>query len=286
MINSLIWRLKEAWKILKGKKSSKTIQQKKVSLPEIKDFTKEEQDYIDSIEMEFIFAEFGKERQNAGGAILDSKNRLNPTLDSLRRFFPNAKYTVYSNFDLQVEGVELKRVEIPVPNPEHPRTGHRSSVYYRQKGLLNSEADFKCAIDSDMEIVSHDIISLIKLTEKFGFCVPYNSRQLLKQDAQMSLDTKPIDDDSKGYGRAYNQTPMTLWKNAKDGEKYYKKCCEIMAKTPARGSWVMWKAAWETGVHPYVLPKQFCVCAEDTGIGDEVILHIGHPQVSDYYNIK
>ena len=51
-----------------------------------------------------------------------------------------------------------------------------------------------------MEIVSSDIIALIHLTQKFGFCVPYNDRQLLRQDMIWSKDTQPIEDESLGLG--------------------------------------------------------------------------------------
>ena len=286
MIKRLFRHLKDTLQVLIGKKvavAPKTAACKKIEFKNEK-FSPEEKAFLATTSLEFIFAEFGEERVNAGGAEFDTESRLDPTLCSLKKYFPNAKFTVYSDFELHIEGVELKKVPIPVPDPEHPRTGHRSSVYYRMKGLLDSKADFKCAIDSDMQIVSSDIITLITLTKKFGICVPYNDRQLLRQDCKMSLDTVEITDESKGMGQSYNQTPMTLWKGDQRGERYYTKACELMKLKPARGSYIMWKAAWETGIYPYVLPKQFCVCVGNEGIGDEVILHVGHPKIAEYYN--
>ncbi|WKS95149.1 hypothetical protein [Riemerella columbina] len=283
----MINRIKNTIQVLLGIKEAQYPIQKKEKAISFNDtpFSSEEQEFIDQTSMEFIFAEFGEDRVNAGGADLSGKSRLDPTLSSLKKYFPNATYTVYTDFDLQIEGVQTKRVVSPVKNEDNnPRFGHRTSVYFRFLGLLESHADFKCAIDSDMEVVSTDILSLVYLTQKFGFCVPYNARQLLRQDAKMSLDTHPITDESKGMGRAYNQTPMTLWKGCIDGEIYYKKGAELMKNSPARGSYIMWKAAWETGRFPYVLPKQFCVCTEDIGCGDEVILHVGHPAVEQYYH--
>jgi hypothetical protein len=56
-----------------------------------------------------------------------------------------------------------------------------------------------------------------------------------------------------------------------------------MKKDPSRASLALWKAAWETGIYPYILPKQWCVCIGDQGIGNEVILQIGHKEVAYYY---
>lgn len=240
---------------------------------------------IDSYSMEFIFTEFGENRINAGGAQLSNENRLEPSLSSIRKYFPKARITVFTDFDLKIEGVTTKRVQSPVVDKNNPRYGYRTSVYFRFLALLESTADFKCAIDSDMYFVNNHVLSLTTLTKKFGFCVPYNVRQLLNLDMRVSLDTQPINDFSLGNGHSYNQSPMTLWKNDERGHIYYKKCMELMKNDPSRGSLVMWKAAWETGVYPYVLPKQFCVCDGDEGCGDEIILHLGHPSVSKYYQL-
>ena len=79
---------------------------------------------------------------------------------------------------------------------------------------------------------------------------------------------------------------MSLSKKSEEGKIYYKACCEILEQEPSRASIVMWKAAWKTGKYPYLLPKEFCVCRGSEGIGNEVILHVGHPTVAEYYNIK
>ncbi len=237
--------------------------------------------------MEFIFTEFGEERVNAGGASLSQKNRLEPSLSGIKKFFPQATITVYTDFDWEdTEGLNIIKVKSPVSDPDHPRFGYRTGNYFKFKGLIESTTNFVCALDTDMYIVNENIFSLITLTRKFGFCVPPNPRELLKYDMIASKDTQVIKDKSLGNGRSYNQSPMTLWQGDECGMKYYLTCMEMMKNDPSRGSLVMWKAAWETGVHPYVLPKQFCVCAEDVGCEDEIILHIGHPKVAEYYHIR
>ena len=202
----------------------------------------------------------------------------------MKKYFPNANYTVYSDFDLEIDGVELIKVSSPVVDASHPRYGYRTADYYKFMALVNSKADFKCILDSDMQIVSSDIVALIHLTQKFGFCVPYNDRQLLRNDMQISKDTQEIIDDSLGMGHSYNQSPMTLWQNDERGQLFFTTCADVMKNDPSRASLVMWKTAWQTGVYPYILPKQWCVCDGNEGIGNEVILHVGHKSIKEYYN--
>lgn len=279
----MIKNIKDAIAVLLGKAKASVIKSK----PEIKfrneEFSVEEMEWLNTISIEFLFAEFGENRTNSGGSSFDDENRLNPSLKTLKEYFPNAKYTVYSDFDLQIDGVELIKVTSPVIDPDHPRYGYRTADYYKFMALVNSKADFKCILDSDMQIVSSDVIALIYLTQKFGFCVPYNDRQLLRVDMQISKDVQEITDISRGLGHSYNQSPMTLWKSNERGHLFYKTCAEIMKIDPSRASLVMWKAAWQTGVYPYILPKQWCVCDSDEGIGDEIILHVGHKSVKKYY---
>lgn len=275
--------IKDAIAVLLGKAKASVIKSK----PEIKlrneEFSVEEMEWLNTISIEFLFAEFGENRTNGGGSSFDDENRLNPSLKTLKEYFPNAKYTVYSDFDLQIDGVELIKVTSPVIDPDHSRYGYRTADYYKFLSLINSNADFKCVLDSDMQIVSSDIIALIYLTEKFGFCVPYNDRQLLRVDMQISKDVQEITDISRGLGHSYNQSPMTLWKSNERGQLFYTTCASIMKNDPSRASLVMWKSAWKTGVYPYILPKQWCVCDGNEGIGNEVILHVGHKSVKKYY---
>lgn len=284
----MIQRLKNTFLVLLGIKEAvyKSNAEKKNILFKNEDFLPDVKAFVEKTSIEFIFTEFGEERINAGGSKLSQNDRLEPSLQGILKFFPNAKITVYTDFDWNpIENVDFKKVNSPVNDPDHPRFGYRTGNYFKFKALSESTADFCCALDTDMYFLNTNIISLLYLAQKFGFCVAFNTRQLLRQDMKMSLDVQEIKDNSMGFGQSYNQSPMTLWKQNERGVNYYKKAMEIMQKDPSRGSLVMWKAAWETGLYPYVLPKQFCVCEGDVGCGDEVILHIGHPKVAEYYNV-
>lgn len=295
MIGTLLWRLKEAFAVLSGKKKTEKQKQRPQfpaqtleNLGEYQFQDKELEDYINSKNIEFIFSEFNEHRVNAGGADLSQHSRLDPSLSSLRKYFPKAKFTVYSDFDLKIEGVNLVKVENPVlQDKKHlPRHFYHLADYYKFKGMLESKADIAISIDSDMFIWSDAIYRLIYLTERFGFCVPNSSGRSMNFEVASSLDTIPIDDESKGFGITCNITPMTLSKNSENGKAYYKACCQKMEQEPSRASIVMWKAAWQTGVYPYLLPQEFCVVRGLQGIGNEALLHIGHTEISEYYNIK
>ena len=293
MLGTLTWRLKEALAVLKGEKKT-TLPVKKSdvaaqSYQHLEEYVFTDaalQEFINGISIEFCFSEFGENRVNAGGTEFQG-NRLDPSFSTLKKYFPNAKYTVYSDFDLEIPGVKLKKViASPIQDDEHPRHFYRIADYFKFKSLLESDADFRCVIDTDMFVFSEEIYRLIYLTQIFGACAPYNSRNLLKKDMKISLDALEISDETKGLGHSYNQSPMTLWKNHEQGEAFYQACCQNMIKEPSRASRVMWNAAKQTGFSPYLLPAEWCVCAEDVGIGNEILLHVGHAKVADFYNIK
>lgn len=295
MISTIIWRFKEAFSVFIGKK--KTLPTPQIipkpalgihNLPKLSEESIKLNSKIDASSIEFIFSEFKENRVNAGGADLTNYSRLDPSLSTLKHYFPSAKFTVYSDFDLQIEGVNLQKIEKPalVNKNNHPRYYYHLADYYKFQGMLDSKADIAISIDSDMFVFSEEIYRLIILTKKFGFCVPNSSALSMNFEIKTSLDTVPIYDDSNGFGTTVNITPMTFFTQSNDGRLFYEECCKIFETEPSRASIVMWKAAWNTSKFPYLLPKEFCVCRGSEGIGDEVLLHVGHPSVAKYYNIS
>ena len=285
MIGTLRYRLKIAWQLLTGK-IRYTPDRRNRDLILRKEVDAKMLSQIDHWDIEFVFTEFGRERVNGGGALLDTQNRLEPSLSGIKKYFPHARITVYTDFDWDdADGITVKKVSSPVVNPEHSRYGYRSVDYFKFKALSEATADFTCALDSDMFFVNENIYSLLFLTRKFGFCVAQNVRQIYNLDMRISKDTQSIADESLGNGYSYNQSPMTIWKNNQNGKTFYHNCAVIMKEDPSRASLVMWKAVWRTGLFPYVLPKQFCVCDGDEGCGDEILLHVGHKSVKNHYKL-
>ena len=109
MISTIMWRLKEAIAVLLGQKKTQksTIlsnfpERNLKNLPKLEYRNNELKKYIEGLKIEFIFSEFKEERVNAGGADLSQQSRLDPSLTTLRHYFSNAKFTVYSDFDLNI----------------------------------------------------------------------------------------------------------------------------------------------------------------------------------------
>jgi len=86
--------------------------------------------------LHLIMCEFGEERKNAGGAELPEQ-RLEPTLSSTLKYFPDLRLTIYTDclkeFDTGSIPTEVKTVS-PIFDKEHPRYGWRCANYYRAVG--------------------------------------------------------------------------------------------------------------------------------------------------------
>jgi len=199
--------------------------------------------------VEVFLAEFGREPQN---------------LDNLKKYFDNIK--VKTDNDLF----------------DGPRKGWRANDYWKVKMLLEAQ-DIGIAFDGDMHIVSDKVFQIIPLIRKFGICLPANPRYLVGVDADIGADGGTV---QIGTGYAYNCGIIALDTKNERAVTLVKKFLELMEKEPARGPLVWWKAVYATGIVPYLLPPQWCVCKENIGIGNEIILHCGHEEVKHHYNIK
>lgn len=204
-----------------------------------------------------ILAEFGKA----------------PDTSNIRKYFPNSDVSVYGKVDCP---------DIFVPNP---RWGFRMNDYYKVQKLLESDADIAISFDADMHIVSNYVEVLPRLAERFGLCMPANPRKLVRVDTLIGADGDRVLDETYGTGYAMNCSPIALNLHNKYAVDCAEQFCRIMESNPVRGPLAWWRAAWSTGYNPYLLPPQWCVCREDIGIGNEIILHIGHDEVKRHYQI-
>lgn len=232
-------------------------------------------------------AEFGSSRANAGGGKLDKFNRLDPTLSTMQKYFPQINLVMYTDFDMKVKNAIIKKVK-PIYNIKEKRYGNRCNDYYKVLGLLESEADIAICMDSDMLIYSKDIEALIALTKKFGICIPANPRMIVKIDGIKGADSdyKIGEDETLGNGFAYNMSPISLCTKNERARQLLKAYCKEMEDHVVRGPLAMWRAVWKTGINPYLLPFQWCVCREHIDIKNEIILHVGHEDVRRHYEKK
>lgn len=241
---------------------------------------------MDEPTVELVMSEFGPVRQNAGGARLSGRDRLNPTLDSFLRIFPRARVTLRSDQHLEVgDGVRLVQVDPPFSRAEQ-RYGWRAHDYYQAVGLLESSADIAIAMDSDMRIVSDGFRAILKLAGMFGLAVPINPRLLLRIDGGVGVDSTyhAASDGTLGLGMTYNLTPMAFSTRHAKARALLERYCELLAQAPGRGAVHLVKASYELGYQPHVLPPQWCVCSprdlDSKHLWREAVaLHVGHRDV-------
>jgi hypothetical protein len=239
--------------------------------------------------IELVMSEFGAERRNAGGAAFDNESRLNPTLDSFRRLFPDVRVTLYTDADIHEDGVETVVVEPPFERSD-PRYGWRSHDFHQAQGLLRSTAGIAIAMDSDMLIVSDHFRTIVPLVEAFGFAAPANPRLQVRVDARLGVDSSyDLDrDPTAGTGFAYNLTPLAFDTRNERARTFLESYCRLLLERPGRAGLRLWQAAFESGFAPYLLPYQWCVCRpgdlDSRHIwADPIALHVGHPEVYPHY---
>lgn len=216
-----------------------------------------------------VFAQFG-----------DRASVLEPSLSSFRRRFPEAAVILYSDQDARLPGIQTRVVGNPYGGP---RAGNRGNDLYKVVGLLKVAEGVGIALDSDMEAVSDGVMSIVHMAEKFGLCVPCNPRRLVRVDNTMGADADGQFDESGGWGHAFNMSPVAFCSHNLLAMGVLQTYWHIMMSKPVRGPTAMWRACWERGFFPCLLPAQWCVCQEDCGVGNEIVLHVGHERVRNHY---
>ena len=241
--------------------------------------------------LEIIFAEFGP-RSNSNQPTFSAEFRLDPTYASVKKYFPEADIILYTDLPEigetypDVEIREIKAEDTPF-DKSHPKWGGFCCDYYEANGLLESDADIAISVDSDLIFTSDEVKTIIPITKKFGICVPTNERQLVKVDAIYTRGNNGdyhIGEDSSGG----NLLTYDLWWMGYDTKNqrariYLKELHRLMNEKQLRAPLQMTRAAWNTGIYPYSMPIQWGVGAGHVGCGNEIILHVGHTNVQDYY---
>lgn len=240
------------------------------------------------MKIELVMAEFGHNRVNIGGNTFDGSQRLDPTLTTFTKYFDNLSLTLYTDTDFEITTdipVNIIKVDNAIYDKGIYRYGSKCNDYYKVKGLLESKADFAISMDSDMYVVNDEVKTLLPLTEKFGVCLPENPRLQVRFDGirGMDADYRLDEDATRGNGMSNNMSPISFFTKSEGGRKLLEHYCKEMEGHPVRGPLAMWRAIWKSGVNPYMLPFQWCVCDMSVGISDVIILHTGHKKVSDYY---
>ena len=242
--------------------------------------------------IEFIFSEFGSRSTANQPDSFTDEFRLDPTYSSVKKFFPEAKLTLYTDIkelaknysDVEVRLIDIE--ESPFSKSNH-RCGWHCCDYYEAKGLLESTADVAVSVDSDLMFVSDEVRTILPITKKFGVCVPTNQRQMVKIDGIYTRgndgDYHLDEDESRGNLLTYDLWWASFHTSNKRGRTWLEEFCRLMETNPKRAPLQMSRASWNTGIYPYSTPVQFGVGNGHIGCGDEIILHVGHIEVQDYY---
>ncbi len=244
------------------------------------------------MKIEFIFSEFGlRSSANQPDSFTD-KHRLDPTYSSVKKFFPEAKLCLYTDtpeFGSNYPDVEVRLIDVDKSpfTRQNNRWGWHCCDYYEAKGLLESDADIAISVDSDLMFVSDEVRTILPIVKKFGVCVPANVRQMVKVDG---IHTRGNDgdyhigeDESRGNCMTYDLWWAGFYTKDSRGRKWLEEFCRLMETNPKRAPLQMSRAAWNTGIYPYSMPKQFGVGSGHQGCGDEIILHVGHLDIQDFY---
>ena len=165
--------------------------------------------------------------------------------------------------------------------------GYHCCDYYQIKGLLESTADVAIAMDSDLMFVSDEVKTLVPIIKKFGICCPQNERQMVKVDGLYTRgndgDYHIGEDESRGNILTYDLWWTGFLTEDNRGRAYLSEFLRLMKENPKRGPLQLTRAAWNTVVYPYPMPKQWGVGVGHVGCGNEIILHVGHDAVQDHY---
>tara|TARA_B100000131_G_scaffold63834_1_gene60174 strand:- start:3410 stop:4171 length:762 start_codon:yes stop_codon:yes gene_type:complete len=246
--------------------------------------------------LEIIFAEFG-DRSSANQKWVSDIGRLDPTYSQIKEYFPEAKVVCYSDDDSIGEGYDIEVRVVDSDTTPFDKSyregsgklkwGYHCCDYYQAQGLLDSKADIAISMDSDLMFVSDEVRTLLPIINKFGICCPQNERQLVRVDGIYTRgndgDYHIGEDETNGNLLTYDLWWIGLRTDDERGRTWLKEFQRLMETNPKRGPLQLSRAAWNTGVYPYAAPKQFGVGSGHVGCGDEIILHVGHDNVQDYY---
>ena len=245
------------------------------------------------MDIEFIFSEFGSRSTANQPDNFTDEFRLDPTYSSIKKFFPNAKITLYTDtkeFADNYNDVEVRLIDVEKDSPftkSNHRWGWHCCDYYEAQGLLNSKAEIAISVDSDLMFVSDEVKTIIPIIKKFGICVPTNERQMVRVDGIYTRgndgDYHLDEDESRGNLLTYDLWWGGFHTKNDVARTWLNEFCRLMETNPKRAPLQMSRAAWNTGIYPYSMAKQWGVGSGYIGCGNEIILHVGHLDVQDYY---
>lgn len=190
----------------------------------------------------------------------------------------------YCDYDIYVITTENSHIRFPQSEPSEfkgkvvmeyvdriwpkgsRREGIRNSNYYKVLYALDFGYNSVCLLDDDMLIVHKGFFEGFELAERFGAAVPINPRIYVGYNA-MGADVTPDDlidcMESPYYAPACNFSPFFYCNAKTSANLFMKELKNQLRNNVCRGTLAMWKASWQTGFTPILLPEQWCVCGSN-----------------------
>lgn len=255
-----------------------------------------------TVKRAFVIAAFG-----------DRQEQITRLLKNIRTYSPLPIYiltTKDSNIgEIQYMPAALKAKDINIEFVERKwakgtlREGVRNSNYWKIKfAITNIEFESLCLLDDDMYIVNQNYFDGFRIAERFGAALPANPRTYVLYNA-MGADVafKDIDDicSLPVYAPAVNFSPFFVSTKHKEATNFLRVLHNELLYRTCRGTLAIWKAMYETGYSPVILPEQWCVCASNAEyLRDRteylkskeesipvMMLHLGHWEVKKAFNL-
>jgi hypothetical protein len=199
---------------------------------------------------------------------------FNLSVNSVLRFYPNAKISVYSDFiinDTRFDNIVYTKTWLPADlNLDHTRTGNRVSSFMRIKALLMSDHLLNCYLDNDIIVVNKNFASGFRIAARYGLAVPQNPRIFVRTNengGDLDIGADTTDDQKKdnelSYYTAINLGVMFVNKSYITAMHFLRNYYEKIEENPnCRGQTNFYNTLNKSNYYPYILPQQYLACRD------------------------
>jgi len=219
-------------------------------------------------------------------------SHLEKSVSIIRSYVPNIDIKIYHDYDVQSDTLDFHRVRyrkfdrISYPTREE----NRNSSLWRLISLQESEHEQTLYLDNDIYVVHPGFFKGFEISDYFGTCMVQNPRMFIKTlegnmgDIDRGADVLKYDHeflkDMPEYMTSYN---MGVTFSSKKDIGFINDLVEEQLANPSRGQAGLYRTIWKTKRAPYCLPINWLVCKKHCGIENPLSLHVGHPNVYNWW---
>ena len=208
------------------------------------------------------------------------------------RHFSDYPITVYTNKKIDCDAEVVFYGEKNHHDKKYKGIGNCTEL--RTKLLIDSPYDEACYIDADIYIIHRGFLQGFEILESYPILMPQNPRWFVTNFEERGDSDIGAYVNKKDRKRLKKMPKyLTAWNGGvqfvKRGERakhFYRILKELQQRGSGRNQTKMAIASWKTGIHPYVLPPNWCVCQEHVDIEIPLALHCGHGPVMKLWKDK